>query len=111
VDWLLRAGRYDSLALVDESSRGRYWRKGGIFLPGIAAQLLGMVAAAMWIDSAAFVGPLSSASGGADFSVFAGVAVAGLAYWVLARRALRRENQILKSAAEPSTKLFTAVSK
>ncbi|MGC8514221.1 MAG: purine-cytosine permease family protein [Acidimicrobiales bacterium] len=108
VDWLLRAGRYDALALLDESSRGRYWRSGGIFLPGIAAQVLGMAAAAMWIDSAAFVGPLSSASGGSDFSVFAGLAIAGLAYWLLARSALRKENKILSDAGEPAADLVPA---
>jgi purine-cytosine permease-like protein len=91
VDALLRRQRYDAAALVDTSRQGRYWRNGGLFLPGIAAQLLGMAASALWISSAAFVGPLSTAAGGSDFSVFTGLAVGGLAYWLLARRAVAQE--------------------
>ena len=91
VDALLRRQRYDAAALVDTSRQGRYWRNGGLFLPGIAAQLLGMAASALWISSAAFVGPLSTAVGGSDFSVFTGLAVGGLAYWLLARRAVAQE--------------------
>lgn len=91
VDALLRRQRYDAAALVDTSRQGRYWRNGGLFLPGIAAQLLGMAASALWISSAAFVGPLSTAVGGSDFSVFTGLGVGGLAYWLLARRAVAQE--------------------
>lgn len=100
VDWLLRQGRYDPAALVDETSLGRYWRNGGVFLPGVTAQLLGMAAAAMWIDSTAFVGPLSSVTGGSDFSVFTGLAVAGLAYWLLAGRTVRAETRALSDTTE-----------
>ena len=64
VDALLRRQRYDAPSLVDTSSRSRYWRNGGFFLPGIIAQVLGMAAAAMWISSTAFRGPLSAAAGG-----------------------------------------------
>jgi NCS1 nucleoside transporter family len=95
VDALLRRQRYDAAALVDTSRQGRYWRNGGLFLPGIAAQLLGMAASALWISSAAFVGPLSTAAGGSDFSVFTGLGVGGLAYWLLARRAVAQETACL----------------
>jgi NCS1 family nucleobase:cation symporter-1 len=91
VDYLMRRGRYDAAALVQDGRRGRYWRTGGVHLPGVAAQLIGMIAAAAWIDSAAYVGPLSSATGGSDFSVFTGIVAAGLAYWLLARRGVRVE--------------------
>jgi NCS1 family nucleobase:cation symporter-1 len=91
VDWLLRRGRYDARALLDESPSGRYWRSGGFFLPGVVAQLAGMAAAGVWINSSAFVGPLSTAAYGSDFSVFTGFLVGGLVYWALARPAVRRE--------------------
>jgi NCS1 family nucleobase:cation symporter-1 len=91
VDALLRRNRYDAASLVDESPRGKYWRTGGFFLPGVVAQLLGMAASALWINSLLFVGPLSSAAKDSDFSVFTGVIVGGLSYWVLARRPVRAE--------------------
>lgn len=91
VDWLLRRGRYDAAGLVDESRHGRYWRHGGVFVPGVVAQVVGMAAAAMWIDSTAFKGPLSNATGGSDFSVFTGIITGGLVYWLLARTLVAKE--------------------
>jgi nucleobase:cation symporter-1, NCS1 family len=91
VDWALRRGQYDAPALLNVTSRGRYWRNGGFHLPGVTAQIVGMVASGLWIDSTAFHGPLSSATGGSDFSVFTGLAGGGLTYWLLARRGVRRE--------------------
>jgi NCS1 nucleoside transporter family len=90
VDWLLRRGRYDAQSLVAKRG-GRYWRNGGIHWPGVIAQVLGMVAAAMWIDSLAYVGPLSTRTNGSDFSVFMGIGVGGLVYWLLARRTVPHE--------------------
>ena len=98
VDWLLRRGSYDAPALVDSTRRGRYWRHGGFFLPGITAQLAGMIAAALWINSSAFVGPLSHATGESDLSVFTGLAVAGAVYWVLARKTITTDNTSLATA-------------
>lgn len=95
VDALLRRQRYDAQSLVDTSSRSRYWRNGGFFLPGIVAQVLGMAAAAMWISATAFQGPLSAATDGSDFSVFTGLGVGGLVYWLLARRAVAEETASL----------------
>lgn len=97
VDWLLRRGWYDPASLVDVSSRGRYWRNGGFFVPGVIAQLVGMVAASMWIDSSAFVGPLSSRAGGSDFSVFMGLGFAGVAYFLLGRKRVKAETAALPS--------------
>jgi NCS1 family nucleobase:cation symporter-1 len=91
IDWLLRRGAYDAPALLDETSRGRYWRNGGFHIPGVVAQLVGMVASGLWIDSAAFSGPLSKAAGGSDFSVFTGLIAGGLVYWLLARHSVPRE--------------------
>lgn len=89
-DWLLRRGRYDPASLVRENG-GRYWRRGGVHWPGVIAQAVGMVASLMWINSPAYTGPLSSRAGGSDLSVFTGMAAAGLAYWLLARRTVPAE--------------------
>lgn len=98
VDWLLRRGRYDASALVDDTRTGRYWRHGGVHLPGVIAQIVGMIAAALWINSAAYVGPLSTAFGGSDLSVFTGIVAGGLTYWVLARRGIAKETATTSDA-------------
>jgi purine-cytosine permease-like protein len=96
-DWLLRGRRYDSLSL--RSARdGLYWRNGGIHWPAVIAQVVGMVAALMWIYAAfafpAYTGPISNhfpGLAGGDFSWAIGIVVAVLLYWALAGRSVRRE--------------------
>jgi NCS1 family nucleobase:cation symporter-1 len=89
-DWYLRRGRYDSRSLLSGRA-GIYWRRGGVHLPGVAAQAIGMLAAAAWLDTTVWRGPLSSLSNGADLSVFTGALAGGIVYWLLARRSVRRE--------------------
>jgi len=86
-DWLLRKRTYDPEALHARSG-GLYWSSNGIHWPAIIAQLVGMAASLSAINTTVFVGPLSKASGGADFSVFTGIVVAAAVYWLLARRSL-----------------------
>ena len=96
-DYVLRGRRYDSLSL--RSARdGLYWRNGGIHWPAIIAQVVGMVAALMWISAAfafpAYTGPISNhfpGLAGGDFSWAIGIVVGALLYWVLAARGVRRE--------------------
>lgn len=91
VDYLLRRGRYDSGALLNETG-GRYYRNGGVHWPAIIAQAVGMVAAALWLNAySPYVSPLSSRIGGSDFSVFAGLIFGGGTYYLLARRKVRVE--------------------
>jgi NCS1 family nucleobase:cation symporter-1 len=90
VDWWLRRGRYDSRSLLSGRA-GVYWRNGGIHVPGVVAQVTGMLAAASWLDTTVWKGPLSTATDGADFSVFMGALVGGATYYVLARRSVRQE--------------------
>jgi nucleobase:cation symporter-1, NCS1 family len=91
VDWLLRRGRYDQGALLNERG-GLYYRNGGVNVRAIIAQVAGMVAAALWLNAySPYVSPLSSRVGGSDFSVFMGLIVGGLVYWVLARRTVPAE--------------------
>jgi purine-cytosine permease-like protein len=98
VDYLLRRGRYDHDALLNEKG-GRYYRNGGIHWPAIIAQAVGMVAAALWLNAySPYVSPLSSRIGGSDFSVFAGLFFGGVTYYLLARKKVRAE----ASATEPS---------
>jgi NCS1 family nucleobase:cation symporter-1 len=97
VDYLLRRGRYDPLALATERG-GLYWRNGGIHWPAIIAQALGMVAALMWInaefDEPSYIGPISNhfpGLQGGDLSWAIGIVVGAGVYYLLARSGVRRE--------------------
>jgi NCS1 family nucleobase:cation symporter-1 len=90
IDWWMRRGRYDAPALLQDRG-GRYWRSGGFHIPGVVAQVAGMAASCLWIDTSAFVGPLSSRTDGSDLSFFMGLFVGGAVYWLLARRSVRAE--------------------
>ncbi|MCU1493898.1 MAG: permease for cytosine/purines uracil thiamine allantoin [Acidimicrobiaceae bacterium] len=90
VDWWLRRYRYVASEL-QRTEEGLYWRIGGIHWPAIIAQVLGSVAAIMALATPFYVSPISSATGGADFSVFMGIGVAGVTYYLLAAREVRRE--------------------
>jgi NCS1 family nucleobase:cation symporter-1 len=99
-DWLLRRGRYDPASLVSDGRGGRYWRKGGVHVPGVVAMIAGMAATLMWLDDApTYVGPLSSRTHGSDFSIFMGIGVAAAVYWVLARRSVPAEEGIMSAPA------------
>jgi nucleobase:cation symporter-1, NCS1 family len=95
VDSWLRRNRYDHDALLDERG-SRYFRRDGFHWPAIIAQVAGMIAAAFWLNAySPYVGPLASRVGaagvGSDFSVFIGLIVAGLMYYLLAAREVRAE--------------------
>jgi NCS1 family nucleobase:cation symporter-1 len=96
VDSYLRHNRYDHDALLNEGSGGRYYRNGGVHWPAVIAQVVGGVAAFLWLNASsggtlASVGPLSSRNMGSDFSVFIGLFIGGLVYLALAGRAVRAE--------------------
>jgi nucleobase:cation symporter-1, NCS1 family len=91
VDAWLRRGRYDNESLLNERS-GRYYRNGGVHWPAIIAQVIGMAAAALWLNAySPYVSPLSNHVDGSDFSVFMGLFVGGVTYWLLARKSVRAE--------------------
>lgn len=99
-DWLLRRGRYHAPDLLKDGRDGRYWRKGGFHIPGVVAMLAGMGAVLLWLDDApTYVGPLSSRTGGSDFSILLGLGVAGTVYWLLARRTVPAEEGVTPTPA------------
>jgi purine-cytosine permease-like protein len=91
VDWALRRYRYVPGELQRTDPGSLYWRSGGIHWPAIAAQALGSAAALLSINTNFYVSPLSHATNGADFSILAGVGVAGVAYLLLGGRRVRRQ--------------------
>jgi nucleobase:cation symporter-1, NCS1 family len=96
VDSWLRRNRYDNEALLNERG-GRYFRNGGVHWPAIVAQVLGMVCAAFWLNAySPYVGYLASRNGGpfgSDFSVFIGLFVGGVVYYLLARTSVKAEGE------------------
>jgi NCS1 nucleoside transporter family len=93
-DYVLRRGRYDRDALVSERG-GLYWRNNGINWRALLAQALGMVCALLWTDAKyyepSYVGSISSATNGADFSWVIGIVVGALAYAILSTGSVREE--------------------
>ncbi len=98
-DYVLRRRQYHSLSL--RSARdGIYWRNGGVHWPAIIAQVVGMVAALMWLNASsaphwlAYTGPISRhfpGLAGGDFSWAIGIVVGAGLYWLLAGRTVSRE--------------------
>ncbi len=101
VDCWLRSARYDPYGLLNERS-GRYYRNGGVHWPAVIAQVAGMVCAALWLNAySPFVGPIARRIGGpigSDFSVFAGLIVGGIVYYLLAARSVRAEGRATPAA-------------
>ena len=91
-DGLLRRWRYDPIAAHAVRDRGgRYWGWHGINLRGWGAWLVGVIACLLTVNSPLYVGPISSALGGADLSWILGIAAGGLAYVLLGRRTVRED--------------------
>ena len=90
VDWVLRRGRYVPVDLL-RTDGGSYWGSRGFNIAGITAQIVGMLAALTWINTAALTGPLAKATGGADLSIFVGLIVGGGVYWLLARTSIQQQ--------------------
>ncbi len=100
-DWFMRRGRYDSRSLLTGRA-GIYWRNDGVHIPGVVAQMVGMLAAASWLDTTVWQGPLAKATHAADFSVFMGAIFGAGVYYALARRSVPREAAGTVEATAPA---------
>ena len=93
VDWALRKWRYVPLAPAHRS-RWPVLAHRRVRWPALVAQAAGSTASVLALDQLFYQGPIARAAGrsGADFSVFAGLIVGGLVYFVLAckKRAAER---------------------
>jgi cytosine/uracil/thiamine/allantoin permease len=82
---------------LQRTDRGSiYWRNGGFHWPAIIAQAAGIAASVLAFDQEFYVGPIANifGNGGADFSVFTGVVVGGIVYFLLAGGTVRREADV-----------------
>jgi nucleobase:cation symporter-1, NCS1 family len=111
VDWGLRRWRYvpSELQRVDRGSL--YWSRGGVHWPAIIAQVVGMVASMTALyptfSVPSWMNPITVHTGGADFSVFTGIAAGGIVYaalaWNSVRRQAERQDAILTGAGSGAT--------
>ena len=86
VDWYVRRGQYDRDAL-HTWGRGVYWYRGGFNWPALAVYAVGVLAALAVANSTLWASPISTRYlGGADLSLFAGLIVTGILYYLVARR-------------------------
>jgi purine-cytosine permease-like protein len=92
VDAYLRRFRYRSQDLL-RSGGGLYWFRDGFNWNAMAALVLGAGAAVLFTNATLFASPVTTGPlGGMDWSIPAGMIVGGLAYYLLCRRAIAREN-------------------
>jgi nucleobase:cation symporter-1, NCS1 family len=112
VDWVLRKYRYAPAELQKTDKSSIYWGAGGWNWVAIVSLVLGMIAALSALNTTfrvpSWVNPITVATGnewtgaglsGADFSVFMGIVVGGLAYLILGtatvRRQVAKQNELL----------------
>ncbi len=97
VDWWMRDSRYVPGDLQKTDASSIYWASNGWNWAAIGAQVIGMIAALSALNPApplrfpSWLNPITIHSGGADFSVFTGIVVAGIAYLVLGWGTVRRQ--------------------
>lgn len=90
-DILLRRNRYDSLGLFDDRPAGRYWYQRGFGAAGLTSVAAGGAAAALFLSTDVWTGPMGEALGYLDLSAPAGILVAATTYALLNRRAIARQ--------------------
>jgi NCS1 family nucleobase:cation symporter-1 len=78
--FVVRRGHYAIAEIFDP--HGMYGRWGW---RGIVSYLVGFLAMAPFFSTGLYTGPVADALGGADLSLFIGLPVSGVLYWVLAR--------------------------
>jgi NCS1 nucleoside transporter family len=78
--FVVRRGHYAIAEIFNpDGMYGRWgWR-------GIVSYLVGFLAMVPFFSTGLYTGPVADALGGADLSIFVGLPVAGVLYWVLAR--------------------------
>lgn len=79
-DIVLRRNRYDGTELHDESPTSPFWFSNGVNWAGFGALLIGTAAAALWLNTTEYVGPLAERFAGADLSSVVGPVVALIVY-------------------------------
>ncbi|WP_029114069.1 cytosine permease [Mycobacterium sp. URHB0044] len=94
--YVVRRGHYAIAEIFNP--RGMYGRWGW---RGITSYLVGFAAMLPFLSTSKYTGFIASALGGADISMFVGLPVAGILYWILARSIdIEGETRIAEAEAE-----------
>ncbi|BDZ55275.1 purine-cytosine permease family protein [Agromyces marinus] len=72
IDIVLRRNRYDGASLDDTRPGSPFWYRRGVFPAGVIAMVAAMTVAVLSANTTLFVGPISTALGGADLSALVG---------------------------------------
>lgn len=89
VDYFMRGGNYVSNDMMRWGG-GRYWYNRGIFWPGIAAFVIGIIASLVFSNTPTYASPLMTHFlGWGDLSIESGIIAAGMTYWLLAKSCYR----------------------
>jgi nucleobase:cation symporter-1, NCS1 family len=97
-DWLMRGRRYDAMGLQRTGPSSPYWASSGVHWAALGAQLLGSLAALSAVSTSflpTWLTPVTTHTGGADFSIPLGLAVGAVAYLVMGRGLVRRQTALL----------------
>ncbi|MGI8578076.1 MAG: purine-cytosine permease family protein [Nocardioidaceae bacterium] len=93
--FVVRRGHYAIAEIFN--AHGIYGRWGW---RGIAAYLIGFAAMVPFFSTGLFSGPIADAANGADFSLFIGLPVSGILYWLLCRNLdVEAEERLAQSEA------------
>ncbi len=102
VDYIVRRGRYDVEAL-HTWGRGPYWYTGGVNWPALGVYAIGIVASLAVANSTLWSSPISQKLlGGADLSLFAGLIVTGVLYYLVARRQIHATDRAVSRVVSRS---------
>jgi purine-cytosine permease-like protein len=103
VDWAMRKYRYAPSELQKTDHTSIYWAEGGFNWSAIVAQVLGMLAAMSALNTTfsvpSWMHPITvvteavkgTPATGADFSVFMGLFVGGLAYFLIGAASVKKQ--------------------
>jgi purine-cytosine permease-like protein len=94
--YVVRKGNYAILEIFKPNGIYGSWN-----VRGLVAYFVGFAAMIPFFSTAIYTGPVAENLGGADISVFIGLPVAGVLYWVLTRNLdLTAEQQLASAEAE-----------
>ena len=102
VDWAMRKFHYVPRELQKTDRSSIYWANGGVNWAAIVAQVVGMFAAISGLYATfplpSWLNEVVVHSGGADFSVYLGLGVGGILYFLLAGPLVRRQRRVQDEA-------------
>lgn len=102
-DLLLRRNTLHN-ADLHATGQGQYWYQRGWNVRGVAALVVGIIAAALFSNSTVWKGPLVGSIGGGDLSVEVGFVVAAGLYYLLMHKEIAQQSRSLPAVTVPEAR-------